>query len=271
LNVTEAVVPDGADRQVAVVTGASSGIGEATARRLATDGFQVVVAARRIDRLERLAAEIGGSAVRLDVTDQASVRRLATALPRCDVLVNNAGGAFGFEPVEAASVSDWQHMYDVNVLGVLRVTQALLPALEGGGGGDVVIVGSTAGRLVYERSGGYAAAKHAVAALRQTLRLELCGRPVRVSEIAPGTVRNEEFQLNRCRGDAEAAERAYAGIAEPLTAADVAECISWMVSRPRHVNVDLLEVRPITQTAQRRATPAPQPRHERAGGGGAES
>ncbi|MBI1757880.1 MAG: SDR family NAD(P)-dependent oxidoreductase [Actinobacteria bacterium] len=245
------------DIRHAVVTGASSGIGEATARRLAAAGFHVVVAARRTDRVERLAEAIGGTPVTLDVTDQASVDALAAAVNTCHVLVNNAGLAIGTDPVERGDPTDWQRMYEVNVLGVLRMTRALLPTLEAsaaasGGVGHVVIVGSTAGRITYEGGGGYAAAKHAVVALRETLRLELVGRPVRVTEIAPGMVATAEFSLNRFGGDAGRAAAVYAGVPDPLTADDVADCIDWVVSRPPHVNVDLLEVRPLAQAAQHR-------------------
>jgi NADP-dependent 3-hydroxy acid dehydrogenase YdfG len=230
------------------VTGASSGIGAATARRLAADGFAVVLAARRVERLEALAAETGGRAVRCDVTDAASVADLAAAVDDCAVLVANAGGAFGVDPVASAKVEDWQAMYDVNVLGTLRVVQALLPALERGGG-HIVLMGSIAGRLVYEGGGGYTAAKHALAALGETLRLELNGRPVRVTEIAPGMVATEEFSLVRFGGDAERAAAVYAGVDAPLTAEDIADCVAWCVTRPAHVNVDLLVVKPIAQAA----------------------
>lgn len=233
-----------------MVTGASSGIGAATARRLATAGYHVVAAARRTDRIEALAEQIGGTAVRLDVTDQTSVDALAAAVPACRLLVNNAGGALGMDPIEQADPADWQWMYDVNVLGVLRLTQALLPALLASGNGHVVVVSSTAGRLVYEGGAGYTGAKHAVAALRETLRLELSGRPVRVSEVAPGMVYTEEFSVHRFRGDTERAAAVYAGVAEPLTAEDIAECIDWVVSRPPHVNIDLLEVKPLAQASQ---------------------
>jgi len=237
-------------RPVAVVTGASSGIGAATARRLAADGFDVVCAARRDDRISALAAEIGGRAVVLDVTSPESVGALAAAVPTCALLVNAAGGAVGAESVADADPADWQTMYDSNVLGVLRVTQALLPALVASGAGHVIVVGSTAGRVVYEGGGGYAAAKHATAALVETLRLELCGQPVRVTEIAPGMVRTEEFSLVRFRGDAQRAAKVYEGVANPLTADDVADCIAWCATRPAHVNVDLLVVRPLAQAAQ---------------------
>jgi NADP-dependent 3-hydroxy acid dehydrogenase YdfG len=237
-------------RPVAVVTGASSGIGAATARRLAGDGFEVVCAARRTGRLATLAAEIGGRALTLDVTDPESVAALAEAVPSCALLVNAAGGAIGAEPIAAADPADWQAMFDMNVLGVLRVTQALLPALLASGAGHVIVVGSTAGRIVYEGGGGYTAAKHATTALAETLRLELNGQPVRVTEIAPGMVRTDEFSLNRFRGDAERAAAIYAGVDEPLTADDVADCISWCATRPAHVNVDLLVVKPLAQAAQ---------------------
>ncbi|MEU4771351.1 SDR family NAD(P)-dependent oxidoreductase [Micromonospora sp. NPDC023644] len=243
---------------VAVVTGASSGIGAATARRLAAEGFHVLAAARRTDRLAALVAEIeaaGGAAtaVACDVTSDESVAGLAgaaAALGPVTLLVNNAGGARGLDPVESGSVGDWQWMYDVNVLGTLRVTQALLPALEASGAGTIVVVSSTAGFIVYEGGGGYAAAKHAQTAIAGTLRLELCGRPVRVIEIDPGMVRTDEFGLVRFAGDAERAAAVYAGVAEPLVAEDVADCIAWCATRPQHVNVDRLVVRPLAQAAQ---------------------
>jgi NADP-dependent 3-hydroxy acid dehydrogenase YdfG len=237
-------------RGVAVVTGASSGIGAATARRLAAEGFEVVAAARRRERLDALAAENPGiRPVTLDVTDDASVTALAADLPDVALLVNNAGGALGIDPVERARVEDWQSMYDSNVLGVLRVTQALLPALEAGSGGHVILTGSIAGHLVYEGGGGYTAAKHAATAVMETLRLELNGRPVRVTEIAPGMVHTEEFSLVRLRGDQAAADRVYAGVEAPLTADDVADAIVWTATRPPHVNVDLLVIKPLAQAA----------------------
>jgi NADP-dependent 3-hydroxy acid dehydrogenase YdfG len=164
--------------------------------------------------------------------------------------VNNAGGARGSDPVEAGPVDDWQWMYDVNVLGTLRVTRAVLPLLESSGAGTVVMVSSTAGFVVYEGGGGYAAAKHALTALTGTLRLELCGRPVRVIEIDPGMVRTDEFALVRFDGDAERAAAVYAGVPQPLVAEDVADCIAWCATRPQHVNVDRLVVRPLAQAAQ---------------------
>ncbi|MBX6357286.1 MAG: SDR family oxidoreductase [Micromonosporaceae bacterium] len=247
------------DRTVAVVTGASSGIGAATVRRLAAEGFHVVAAARRRDRLDALAAEVsaaGGVAtpIRCDVTSDQEVARLAAAVAELaapvTLLVNNAGGARGLDPVASGSVADWQWMYDVNVLGTLRVTQALLPALEASGAGTVVVLSSTAGLIVYEGGGGYAAAKHAQTALAETLRLELCGRPVRVVEIDPGMVRTDEFALVRFNGDAEKAAAVYAGVAKPLVAEDIAECIAWSATLPHHVNIDRMVVRPLAQAAQ---------------------
>ncbi|GAA3135072.1 oxidoreductase [Streptosporangium carneum] len=234
-----------------MVTGASSGIGEATARRLAAEGFDVVAAARRRDRLDKLAAEVPGiRAATLDVTSQESVDAFAASLDRCDVLVNNAGGAIGLEPVAGADVADWQRMYDTNVLGSLRVTKALLPRLVGSGDGVLVMLTSVAGLVSYEGGGGYNAAKHAQTSMTEVLRLELCGEPVRVVEVAPGMVHTEEFSLNRFRGDDAAADRVYAGVPGPLTAEDVADAISWCVTRPAHVNVDRLVIRPRAQAAQ---------------------
>jgi NADP-dependent 3-hydroxy acid dehydrogenase YdfG len=236
--------------KTAVVTGASSGIGAATARRLAAEGYDVVAAARRADRLADLAAETGVRPAVLDVTDEASVRSLVGSLANCDLLVNNAGGAFGVQQVEAADDADWQAMWEVNVLGMMRMTRALLPLLEASGDGVIVTVTSTAGLGVYEGGGGYAAAKHAEHAVSQTLRLELCGRPVRVVEVAPGMVATEEFSLNRLGGDRAKADAVYAGVPGPLSADDVADCIAWAATRPWNVNVDLLVVRPRAQAAQ---------------------
>ncbi|MEU8421531.1 SDR family oxidoreductase [Micromonospora sp. NPDC048835] len=244
---------------VAIVTGASSGIGAATARRLAAEGFHVLAAARRAERLADLVGEItaaggGATAVTCDVTSDESVARLAEAAAQAPgpvtLLVNNAGGARGLDPVESGSVADWQWMYDVNVLGTLRVTQALLPALEASGAGTIVVVSSTAGLTVYEGGGGYTAAKHAQTAIAGTLRLELCGRPLRVIEIDPGMVKTDEFGLVRFEGDAERAAAVYAGVPGPLVAEDVADCIAWCATRPEHVNIDRLVVRPRAQAAQ---------------------
>jgi NADP-dependent 3-hydroxy acid dehydrogenase YdfG len=242
-------------QRTAVVTGASSGIGAATAERLAEAGYQVVLAARRIDRLAAVAAKIataGGQTVitPLDVTDRPQVDELAASLRRCDVLVCNAGGAIGADQIADASPADWLAMYQANVLGTLHLVQALLPKLIASGDGTIVLMSSTAGLGTYEGGGGYAAAKHGTHAIATTLRLELCGEPVRVIEIAPGMVKTEEFALNRYRGDAAKAAAVYAGVAEPLTAADIADAVAWAVTRPSHVNVDLMVLRPVAQAAQ---------------------
>ncbi|WP_182524671.1 SDR family NAD(P)-dependent oxidoreductase [Nocardioides dongkuii] len=237
--------------RTAVVTGASSGIGAATARGLAAAGFHVFCAARRADRVEQLAAEIGGTAVVCDVTDEASVAALADRVgDRLDVLVNNAGGAFGAAPVAEAVSEDWRRMYEVNVIGLMQVTRALLPALVASGAGVVLNVGSTAGRIAYEGGAGYTAAKHGTQVVTETLRLELWDQPVRVMEVAPGMVRTDEFALVRFGGDRDRAESVYAGVAEPLVAEDVADAITWMVTRPAHVNIDELVIRPRAQAAQ---------------------
>ena len=240
-------------RGTAVVTGASSGIGAATARRLVQEGFDVVAGARRRERLDALQDELGDRLrpVTLDVTSADSVAALASEVGgELNVLVNNAGGAFGMDPVADADPADWRAMFEVNVIGALQVTQALLPALVASGRGHVVVMGSTAGRIVYEGGGGYTAAKHAVAALTETLRLELNGQPVRVTEIAPGMVHTDEFALNRFGGDAERAAKVYQGVDAPLTADDIADCVAWCVTRPPHVDIDLLVVKPLAQAAQ---------------------
>lgn len=242
---------DGRPRRTAVVTGASSGIGEATARMLAAEGFHVYCAARRADRVEALAAEVGGTAVVCDVTDEQSVAGLAEAVgERLDVLVNNAGGAFGSTPVAEADTAQWRAMYEVNVIGLMQVTRALLPALLASGAGVICNVGSTAGRVAYQGGAGYTAAKHGTKVVTETLRLELYDQPVRVCEVAPGMVRTDEFSLVRFGGDQEKADAVYAGVAEPLVAEDVADAITWMVTRPPHVNVDELVIRPRAQAAQ---------------------
>jgi NADP-dependent 3-hydroxy acid dehydrogenase YdfG len=231
------------------VTGASSGIGEATARGFIAAGYDVIAAARRTDRLTELADDTGARAVTLDVTDGASVRALADSIESADVLVNNAGGAFGLAPVDAASDEDWQRMWDVNVMGTMRMTRALLPKLAASGDGVVVNLTSTAGHRVYENGGGYAAAKHAQHAVSETLRLEVFGKPIRVVEVAPGMVATDEFSLNRLGGDRAAAAAVYAGVDGPLSADDVADCVVWAATRPWHVNIDLLVVRPRAQAA----------------------
>lgn len=239
---------------VAVVTGASSGIGRATARWLADNGFDLVVAARRADRLGELAAELEGSGVRVrtvvcDVTRDDDVEALArTVGERLDVLVNNAGGALGQEPLEGADLAKWNQMYQTNVLGMVRVTKALLPALTAASG-TIVTVTSTAADASYEGGGGYNAAKSAERAVLEALRLEIVDRPVRVCEIAPGMVHTEEFSLTRFDGDQARADAVYQGVAEPLVAGDIAEAIGWIITRPAHVNIDRMVVRPRAQAA----------------------
>ena len=244
-----------ASDHVAVVTGASSGIGAASAIGLAAAGYHVVLTARRVDRLNEVAARItadGGSADvhELDVTDRPAVDALARSLDRCDVLLANAGGAFGADTIADSSADDWLAMYNVNVIGTLHVTQALLPKLISTGAGTIALMGSTAGIISYEGGGGYVVAKHGTHAFAETLRLELFDQPVRVIEIAPGMVKTAEFAVNRYRGDAEKAAAVYAGVAEPLTDTDVADAVVWSVTRPAHVNVDLMVLRPRAQAAQ---------------------
>jgi NADP-dependent 3-hydroxy acid dehydrogenase YdfG len=249
-------------QRIAVITGASSGIGAVTAVKLAEAGYRVVLAARRADRVEAVADRIrqkGGQADahRLDVTDRAAVDALAGSLDGCDVFISNAGGAIGADTVEDSAASDWLAMYQVNVLGTLHMTQALLPKLVASGAGTIVVLSSTAGFVAYEGGGGYVAAKHAEHAIAATLRLELCGQPVRVIEIAPGMVKTDEFAVNRYRGDADKAAAVYAGVAEPLTDEDVADAIAWTVTRPAHVNIDLMVMRPLAQAAQHKVHRAP--------------
>jgi NADP-dependent 3-hydroxy acid dehydrogenase YdfG len=239
------------DRPIAVVTGASSGIGAATARALAKAGFHVVLGARRVDRCAEIAAEIDGTAVRLDVTDAESVTAFAAAVPECKVLVNNAGGAKGLEPVAEADEDSWRWMFETNVIGTLRVTKALLPALVASGDGHVVTVTSIAALEPYDNGAGYTGAKHAQAMLHRTLRGELLGKPVRITEVAPGMVETE-FSLVRFSGDEGRADNVYRGLT-PLTAADVADVIAFAATRPSHVNLDLIVLKPRDQASATRA------------------
>jgi NADP-dependent 3-hydroxy acid dehydrogenase YdfG len=241
--------PTAADR-VAVVTGASAGIGAATARTLAALGFHVVCVARRADPIKALADEIGGTAIVADVTSEEQVAALADALDRVDFLVNNAGGARGLEPVMEADIDHWRWMWEANVLGTLRVTRALLPKLIDSGDGLIVTVTSIAAIETYDNGAGYTSAKHAQGALHRTLRGELLGKPVRLTEIAPGMVKTD-FSLRRFEGDTERAAKVYEGVT-PLVAEDVAEVIGFVASRPSHVNLDTIVIRPRDQASASR-------------------
>jgi NADP-dependent 3-hydroxy acid dehydrogenase YdfG len=232
--------------RVAVVTGASSGIGAACVRALADAGFSVVGGARREDRLREVCEPVGARWMRLDVTDQASVDAFASALDGCAVLVNNAGGALGLAPVGEADDRAWQVMWDTNVMGLMRMTRALLPLLEREDPGHVVNIVSTAGLEAYPLGGGYTAAKHGAHAVTRTLRMELLGRPVRVTEIDPGLVETE-FSIVRL-GDEEKARRVYAGMT-PMTGDDVADAVAWAVTRPKRVNIDQVVMRPLDQAS----------------------
>ncbi|MDE0802010.1 MAG: SDR family NAD(P)-dependent oxidoreductase [Acidimicrobiales bacterium] len=236
---------------VAVVSGASSGIGAATARLLAADGWEVVVGARRIDRIEALADEIGGRAHPLDVTDPASVEAFCESVGGCHLLVNNAGGAVGVEPLAEAVDDKWQIMFETNVLGLMRMTRALLPRLIESGDGHVVNVTSIAALQGYPGGSGYNAAKFGARGVTESLRHELLGEPVRVTEVLPGMVETE-FSVVRLDGDQERADAVYEGLT-PLNAGDVAECIRWTASLPSHVNVDQLVVKPRDQADAFRA------------------
>jgi NADP-dependent 3-hydroxy acid dehydrogenase YdfG len=232
-------------KPLAIVTGASSGIGAAAAKQLAAAGFRVLIGARRMDRLKEVAAECGAEARPLDVTDQVSVDAFCAGLESVNVLVNNAGGALGLETVALAVDEKWRTMYETNVMGTMRMTRALLPALERSGAGHIINIGSIAGFETYVGGAGYTAAKHAETAVTETLRLELLGKPIRVTLIDPGLTETE-FSLVRFDGDAEAAKKPYIGV-KPLVAEDIADTIAWVATRPPHVNIDHLVVRPIAQ------------------------
>ncbi len=233
------------ERGLALVTGASSGIGEASVRALAAAGFETIAAARRLERCEALAAEVGGRAAQLDVTDQSSIDALAATIDKLDLVVHSAGGALGMEPVAEFDDANWIEMFESNVLGVARVTRALLPALKRGEAPAIQIIGSVAGVEAYKGGAGYTGAKHAVHALAQTLRLELLEDGIRVTEIAPGLVATE-FSLVRFDGDREKAEAVYDGL-EPLVADDVAEIVAFCATRPPNVDVDYVGVKPVAQ------------------------
>ena len=233
-------------KPVAVITGASSGIGAATAQHLAAAGYHVILGARRVDKLAQVAQGLDATVLPLDVTDAESVTQFAAQVETVNLLVNNAGGAFGLETIADAMDEHWQKMWDTNVMGLMRVTRALLPKLTtADAGGQIVNVGSIAGIETYTGGAGYTAAKHAVRAITDTLRLELLGQPVRVSEIAPGLV-DTEFSTVRFAGDAARAAQVYKGMT-PLSADDIADAIVWMATRPPHVCIDFLLIRPLDQ------------------------
>lgn len=241
----------------AVVTGASSGIGAAAVRLFRDRGWEVLAVARREAKLTALAAETGADVLVADITDPTDVEALTARVAElggADVLVNNAGGALGSASVEESDVEDWRAMFEVNVIGTKRVIAALLPSLRdraaASGSADIVTVTSTAGFVSYENGGGYNAAKSAEHALVGALRLELNGEPIRVVEIAPGLVKTDEFALTRFRGDAEKAAAVYDDVPGPLVADDVAEAIVHAVELPAHVNLDLVTIRPVAQSAQ---------------------
>jgi NADP-dependent 3-hydroxy acid dehydrogenase YdfG len=244
------------DRPTAVVTGASSGIGAATARALAKAGFHVVLGARRVERCAEIAAEIDGTAVALDVTDPASVAAFAAAIPEAKLLVNNAGGAKGLEPVAEANEDDWRWMYETNVIGTLRVTKALLPTLLASGDGHIVTVTSIAALEAYDNGAGYTGAKAAQAMLHRSLRGELLGQPIRLTEILPGMVETE-FSLVRFEGDEGRADDVYRGLT-PLSADDVADVIAFAATRPSHVNLDQIVLKPRAQYNASRAYRSPE-------------
>jgi NADP-dependent 3-hydroxy acid dehydrogenase YdfG len=238
-------------KEVAIVTGASSGIGAATARALAASGYDVIACARRMDRLNALAAEDPAiTAHALDITDQASVDQLAADLTgrSISVLINCAGGAFDAASVIDSDPAIWSKTYDLNVVGTVRMVKSFAPLMQANSNGHIVIISSTAGHVAYENGGSYVAAKHAETSLARTLRLELNGLPIRITEIAPGMVKTEEFAKIRF-GDAEKAAKVYEGVASPLTAEDVAEAIRWSVCLPAHFNVDSMVIRPVAQAA----------------------
>ncbi len=234
-------------RALAVVTGASAGIGEAIATRLAAENFRLILGARREDRLQEVANRLGAEARVLDVSDESSVAAFCAGIDQLEVLVNNAGGARGLDSLAAARSDTWRWMWEVNVLGLMQMTRALLPALYASGHGHIVNVSSTAGFEVYEGGSGYTSVKHAVHAISRTLRLELAGCPIRVTEVSPGMVETD-FSLNRFEGDAARAAGVYEGVT-PLTAADVADVVAFAVTRPAHVNLDEIVMRPLQQAS----------------------
>ncbi len=231
--------------KTAVITGASSGIGAATAIALYAAGFRLVLGARRLDKVKQVGEPLGALCLELDVTSQESVDSFCAAVPEVNVLVNNAGGALGLDKIAEAKDVDWQRMYDTNVMGLMRMTRALLPKLEASGAGHILNIGSVAGRDAYPGGGGYNAVKFAVCALTKVMRMELLGKPIRVTEIAPGMTETE-FSVVRFSGDEERASKVYAGLT-PLTAEDIADAVQWAVTRPPHVNIDEIVMKPLAQ------------------------
>ncbi len=246
--------------KLAVVTGASSGIGAATSKLLANNGYTVIAGARRLDRLEALAkSDSNIETHQLDVTDQISVDNFVKAVAdrEVDLLVNNAGGAFDSSSVLDSDPELWAKSYEVNVIGSVRMTKALAPSMIKAGKGHIVIISSTAGHVAYENGGSYVAAKFAERSLANTLRLELNGTPIRVTEIAPGMVKTDEFALVRNSGDSAKAAKVYEGVESPLTAEDIAESIFWSTSVPAHVNIDSIVIRPVAQAANHKVFRGP--------------
>ena len=247
------------DNAIALVTGGGTGIGAAVAKRLAADGFDVIVAGRRREPLGQVVAEIGGSArfVVMDVADVDSVTAGIGGLERLDVLVNNAGGALGTSRIEDGDPAEWQQMFASNVLGTMQVTKAALPLLRRSPRATIVNVSSVAGQSVYEGGGGYTAAKHGTSVISETLRLELNGENIRVIDIRPGMVHTEEFSLTRLHGDRAAADRVYEGVDHPLLADDVAQCVAFAVALPQHVNIDTMVIKPVAQAASHKVHRGP--------------
>ena len=250
---TDATTP-AQSRPLALVTGGGTGIGAAIARRLSRDGFDVVVAGRRREKLDEVVAglEAAGGPARalvMDVTDPESVTTGVGSLARCDVVVNNAGGALGVTRVEDGDPEEWERMYATNVVGTMRVIQAVLPLLRQSARATIVDISSIAGERVYEGGAGYVAAKHGTSVVSETLRLELNGENIRVVDIRPGMVRTEEFSLTRLRGDQAAADKVYDNVDRPLVADDVAECVGFVVGLPQHVNIDTMVIKPVAQAA----------------------
>jgi NADP-dependent 3-hydroxy acid dehydrogenase YdfG len=243
------------NRPLALITGGGTGIGAAIARRLANDGFDVVVAGRRRDKLDQVVDAIAdhagpvARAVVMDVTDAESVTAAVATLERCDVVVNNAGGALGVTRVEDGDPDEWEQMFATNVVGTMRVVQAVLPLLRRSARATIIDISSIAGERVYEGGAGYVAAKHGTSVVSETLRLELNGENIRVTDIRPGMVRTEEFSLTRLHGDQEAADKVYAGVDRPLAAEDIAECVGFVVGLPQHVNIDTMVIKPVAQAA----------------------